>query len=63
MMNVLWMNDDDVEGLLDTKGALEVVAGIKPERTDDDEIAIFDSAWLAIRDISTANPGLSAGDR
>ncbi|HIE31272.1 MAG TPA: alanine dehydrogenase [Methanosarcinales archaeon] len=41
---------DDIYGTLG-----EVVAGIKPGRTDDDEITIFDSTGLAIQDISTAN--------
>lgn len=43
MMNVLRLNKDDVEGLPDMKGALELVAGMKPERTNDGKITIFDS--------------------
>ncbi len=41
---------DDIYGTLG-----EIVAGIKPGRTDDGEITIFDSTGLAIQDISTAN--------
>ena len=33
----------------------EVVAGIKPGRTSDSEITVFDSTGLAIQDVSTAN--------
>ncbi|MBN1134053.1 MAG: alanine dehydrogenase [Methanosarcinaceae archaeon] len=33
----------------------EVVAGIKPGRTEDDMITIFDSTGLAIQDVATAN--------
>ena len=41
---------DDIYGTLG-----EVVAGIKPGRTSDSEITVFDSTGLAIQDVSTAN--------
>ncbi|MEA1905779.1 MAG: alanine dehydrogenase [Euryarchaeota archaeon] len=41
---------DDIYGTLG-----EVVAGIKPGRTRDSEITVFDSTGLAIQDVSTAN--------
>ena len=33
----------------------EVVAGIKPGRTGNDEITLFDSTGLAIQDVAAAN--------
>jgi len=33
----------------------EVIAGLKPGRTSDEEITIFDSTGLAIQDVATAN--------
>nr|QNO47418.1 alanine dehydrogenase [Methanosarcinales archaeon ANME-2c ERB4] len=41
---------DDIYGTLG-----EVVAGIKPGRTSDSEITVFDSTGLAIQDVSTAH--------
>jgi alanine dehydrogenase len=41
---------DDIYGTLG-----EVVAGIKPGRTSDIEVTVFDSTGLAIQDVSTAN--------
>ncbi|MCD1294309.1 alanine dehydrogenase [Methanocella sp. CWC-04] len=47
------------QGLLNEKmlaGSIgEVIAGIKPGRTDDEEITIFDSTGLAIQDMATAH--------
>ena len=44
------ISEGDIYGTLG-----EIVAGIKPGRTDDDEITVFDSTGLAIQDVSTAN--------
>jgi alanine dehydrogenase len=44
------ISDDDIYGELG-----EVVAGIKPGRTAEDEITVFDSTGLAIQDVATAN--------
>ncbi|MEA3283261.1 MAG: alanine dehydrogenase [Euryarchaeota archaeon] len=44
------ISEGDIYGTLG-----ELVAGIKPGRTDDDEITVFDSTGLAIQDVSTAN--------
>ncbi len=44
------ISEGDIYGTLG-----EIVAGIKPGRTDDGEITVFDSTGLAIQDVSTAN--------
>jgi len=44
------ISEGDIYGTLG-----EIVAGIKPGRTNDSEITVFDSTGLAIQDVSTAN--------
>ncbi|KAF5417575.1 MAG: Alanine dehydrogenase [Candidatus Methanogaster sp.] len=44
------ISEGDIYGTLG-----EIISGIKPGRTDDDEITVFDSTGLAIQDVSTAN--------